>query len=344
VIRRPVRKLPSRGRIGGFTLVELMVSLLLGMIVTGAALAMFLSNKRVYATTENLSRTQESVRTAYELMSRDMRESAATECEAGLPTVNLLNNAATLWYTNLDSAVLGYDGNQAFALPAEAFGTAFGTRIANTDAIEVKSAVNDGVAVTAHNQAGATITLNTANHGLRTGDIAVLCDFDHGAIVQMRSASSASATVSHGTGTVVPGNCTTGVGFTAPANCAGAGSPYTFGANAFVARMKAGRWYIGNGTNGPALFYAQMVNNGANGVQIDRQEVAPGVSNMQLQYLIQGATTYVDASAVTAAQWNSQNVLAVRVQLTVVGNEANTGGDAVTRRLEHTVTLRNRVP
>ncbi len=333
-----------RRRIGGFTLIELMVSLLLGLIVTSAAIAMFLSNKRVYATTENLSRTQESVRTAYELMSRDMRESAATECEAGLPIVDLLVNPGTRWYSNLDSPVRGYDGNQAFILPAEAFGTAFGNRIANTDAIEVKSAVNDAVAITAHNQGAATITLNTAAHGFNTGDIVVVCDFDHGALLQLRSASSASATVSHGTGVVTPGNCSTGVGFAAPANCAGAGNPYTFANNAFVARLKAGRWYIGNGRSGPALFYAQMLNDGATGVTVTPQEIAPGVTDMQVQYLLQGATNYVDASAVPAATWNSQLVLAARIQLTVVGNDTSNSGDPVTRLLEHTVTLRNRVP
>ncbi|KGQ20483.1 Type IV fimbrial biogenesis protein PilW [Lysobacter dokdonensis DS-58] len=342
MIRRAPRTAP-RGRTLGFTLIELMVSLLLGLIVTGAAIAMFLANKRVYATTENLSRTQESVRTAYELMSRDMRESAATECEAGLPTVNLINNAATLWYTNFDSPVRGYDGNQGFVLPAEGFGTAAGNRIANTDALEVKSAVNDGIAVTSHVQGTQNITLNTAAHGFTSGDIAVLCDFDHGAIVQLKTASSASAVVNHGTGTVAPGNCATGVGFVTPVNCAAAPA-YTFAANAFLAKLKAGRWYIGNGRRGPALFYAQMINNGGTGVTVSREEIAPGVTNMQLQYLLQGATNYVDASAVTAAQWNSQNVLAVRVQLTVLGNDTTNGGEAVSRLLEHTVTLRNRVP
>ena len=238
----------------------------------------------------------------------------------------------------------GYDASQDFVSPAEGTGTASGQRVAGTDAIEIKSAVNDGVAITAANQAGATLTLRTVDHGLRTGDIAMICDFDHGSIVQLRSAGPTSATISHGTGTVTPGNCTTGVNFSSPANCTGSGSPYSFTTNAFVTRMKAGRWYIGNGRNGPALFWAQMINNGSTGVTIERQEIAPGVRNMQLQYLLQGATTYVDASAVPAASWNTMQVLAVRVLLTVEGNTPGQGGDAVTRLLEHTVTLRNRVP
>jgi prepilin-type N-terminal cleavage/methylation domain-containing protein len=54
----------GRRRSAGFTLVELMVALVLGLIVTGAALAMFLTNQRVYNTTESLGRVQENVRTA----------------------------------------------------------------------------------------------------------------------------------------------------------------------------------------------------------------------------------------------------------------------------------------
>ena len=52
----------------GVTLVELMVALVLGLVVSGAALALFMTNKQVYTSSENLDRVQESSRTAFELM------------------------------------------------------------------------------------------------------------------------------------------------------------------------------------------------------------------------------------------------------------------------------------
>ena len=43
----------------GVTLVELMVALVLGLVVSGAALALFMTNKQVYTASENLDRLQE---------------------------------------------------------------------------------------------------------------------------------------------------------------------------------------------------------------------------------------------------------------------------------------------
>jgi len=334
---------PVRRKQEGFTLVELMVSLVLGLIVTAAALAMFLSNRKVYASTENLARAQESVRTAFELMSRDMREAGSSACETSLPTVNLVNGFASKWYYNFDNPVQGYEGTTAFTGTDTPFGTLQGQRVNGTDAIETKSAVNAGVAITAHNQAGAQLTLNTVDHGISTGDLVMLCDFDHAAIVQVSSASpGVTATISHGTAGT-PGNCTTGVGYSLPANCAGSGSPYTYATNAYVSRLRMNRWYVGNGPHGTALFQSSLINTGGT-LSIENREIAEGVTDMQLQYLLLGATDYVDASAVSAANWASTNVLAVRVRLTMRGNTTDTGGDAIPRTLEHTVTLRNRVP
>ena len=47
----------------GFGLVELMVSLVLGLIVVGGALVLLLSTRQANGNTENLSRVQDSVRT-----------------------------------------------------------------------------------------------------------------------------------------------------------------------------------------------------------------------------------------------------------------------------------------
>ena len=327
----------------GFTLVELMVALVLGMIVTAAAIAVFLSNKRVYQTTENLGRVQETVRTAYELMARDMREAAGNACEAGLPTVNVLNNPAANWWSNMDGGARGYDG--ATAMPGLAFGTARGDRVAGTDALELKAAVNDGVTVVSHNAPAAQFKVNTINHGLATGDIVMVCDFDHAAILQVSNAQNGiNDTIVHNTGVGVPGNCSKGLGFGAPPNCTVLGTPYTYGPNSIIARVRMERWYVGNdGNGGRSLFQSVLVNN-AGVLSVQRQEITDSVRNLRLQYLLSGTTDYVDAGAVAAADWNSARVLAVRVVLTLEGRNADNGADPVDRTLEHTVTLRNRAP
>jgi type IV pilus assembly protein PilW len=67
----------------GFGLVELMVSLVLGMIVIGGALVLLLSTRQANGNTENLSRVQDSVRTSYDMMTRgEVREANATVATA----------------------------------------------------------------------------------------------------------------------------------------------------------------------------------------------------------------------------------------------------------------------
>ena len=65
----------------GFTLIELMVAMLLGLIVVGGVISVMLANKRSYRTNEGLAQVQESARTAFELMARDIRQSAGNGCD-----------------------------------------------------------------------------------------------------------------------------------------------------------------------------------------------------------------------------------------------------------------------
>ena len=64
----------------GFGLIELMISLVLGLLVLGAAFAVFQSNEATYRTNEGVNRIQESARVAFELMSRDIRAAGGSAC------------------------------------------------------------------------------------------------------------------------------------------------------------------------------------------------------------------------------------------------------------------------
>src|SRR5690606_24678346 len=89
----------------GFTLIELMIALLLGLLVMGAAISIFLSNRQAYTATEGLGRVQENVRFAFELMARDIREAGANPCGKHVPLVNVISGSDANWWTNLNSGV-----------------------------------------------------------------------------------------------------------------------------------------------------------------------------------------------------------------------------------------------
>lgn len=67
-------------RMGGVSLIELMIAMVLGIVVMGAAFAVFLSNRNTFTANEGVGRIQESARVAFELMSRDIRAAGGSAC------------------------------------------------------------------------------------------------------------------------------------------------------------------------------------------------------------------------------------------------------------------------
>lgn len=74
------RRLVSAAGTFGFGLIELMVAMTLGLLVLGAAIAVFQSNQRSFSANEGQNRIQEGARAAFEMMSRDIRAAGGTAC------------------------------------------------------------------------------------------------------------------------------------------------------------------------------------------------------------------------------------------------------------------------
>lgn len=63
----------QKNRQSGFTLVEMMIALVVGLILTGGILQVFLSNKQAYRTNEALARIQEDSRLLSDMLGRNIR-------------------------------------------------------------------------------------------------------------------------------------------------------------------------------------------------------------------------------------------------------------------------------
>ena len=330
-----------RKRVAGFTLVELMVAMVLGLLVSGSAVGIFISNRQANIATDSLSRIQENARMAFELMARDVREAGGNPCSRNTPPASVLNGAAGTWWQSFNNPLFGYESNQAF--PDAGFGTGNGQRQNGVgDAIEIKSAASGGVTVVSHNPVAASMQLNTINHGLSPGDIAMVCDNKRSAIFQVSNSSpDINNTIVHNSGgAVAPGNCRNLLG--APCTAPAASAIYQFQGNGVIARLRAERWFVGNNPRGGSSLYAGVVRNTGGVVSVVNEEIVEGVINMQLTYLVAGAADYANANAIAANAWNT--VLAVRITLTMQGLEAvGTDGNALTRNLSHVVALRNRM-
>lgn len=329
----------------GFGIVELMVAMALGLFLVGGAISVFVTNQQAYRTTEQLARMQESGRTSVELMARQLREAGGSPCGRGVPTANTINNAGTHWWANWGDGVRGYDDN--VVSDGVAFGTSAGQRIQGTDAVFlVFGNANTGVRITGHNPPSARFSLNTTNHGLTDGEIVLVCNYRQAAILQLTQAQATNSNVVHNTGVagVSPGNCSKGLGF--PTDCADPlGNQYEF-ADGYMVRLASEIWYIGaNGRGGRSLYRARLLN-AAGTASTQADEIAEGVTNMQLSFLESDAagvlpTDYVAPSAV--ADWT--RVSAVRVSLTLQSlQNVSTDNTPLQRQMTYVVTFRNRLP
>jgi type IV pilus assembly protein PilW len=173
-----------------------------------------------------------------------------------------------------------------------------------------------------------------------------------------------SGKVVHNTGEGTPGNCTKGLGEYGstgiPATCDTNGNAYKFGCEqgktlpggtcdggnwpATLAKMTAGRWYIGtNDHDTRSLYHAVLTNSG--GVAGSKAyEIAEGVQDLQLTYLMKGADKYVDADD-PSVDWSGNGIIAMRMVMTVNDSDrSGTNREQISRVLEHTITFRNRAP
>ncbi len=346
---RPLLRLPPHDgrtarprRQAGFSLIELMVALVLGLVLIGGVVNIFLSNQQTFRTNEGLGRLQENARISFELMAREVRQAGGNLCGASL-MANVLNNAAD-WRFNWDAGTLqGFDGSQA-ATGIVATGTATEERVAGTDALRVLSGgMFDGITIATHDAGTAQITLNTADHGFNANDVVVVCDGQSAALVKLTAASpGATALLVHGNGAGATDNCSMGLGY--PTDCSSAaGNAYTFLPGGFVTRFTASTWYIGNNPRGGrSLYRASFAAN--------PEEIAEGVRDMQLDYLLRNEATgvletdWVAADLVT--DWTAgaaSQVVAVRLRLTLeTQGNVGTSQQPIQRQLIHVVNLRNR--
>ncbi|MGY0559141.1 prepilin-type N-terminal cleavage/methylation domain-containing protein [Luteimonas sp. A277] len=338
----------------GATLIELMIALLLGLVVVAAASGLFLTNKRVYASTETLNRIQENTRAAFEIMARDIREAGGNPCGIRSRPVSQLVSGETGWWPDYFSGLHGY--GPGAASPA---GTAIA---AGTDALDLHLAGGGEIYVTDHSNPGADLDVTDVGD-IANDDLLMVCNEEFSLVFQATNVMSSSLKIVHGSGSSQ--NCTQR--FRTEYDCSNGNSPHDYcmyvppGGNpaacngryssnpARIVRIQSYRWYVAeNGRGGDSLYRATLLHDPAGGTPSieTTAEIAEGISNLSLAYRSTGSTAWQLASGVT--DWSRVN--AVRVQFTATGTDGavrggyleGTDGDVLSRTTAHVVALRNR--
>lgn len=323
------RQSSSRSGMHGVSMVELMVSMALGLLIVATIGYAYLASRQAFRTMESLSRMQENARFAFETMANDLRMAGFIGCPSGTVT-NTLNDSSD--WDLFGQPLFGFEGGAG--LPAEISG-----EVANRDAVTVLRADNaNEYIVASHNPPAAQLQL-TATHNIKQGEILVACDATHAAVFQMTNVNNNNTidVIVHNSGNATaPGNYTKGFGippgasspFNPWASCQSDpaqawcddtnGTAYTLTAGSRIFRLSAHTYYVGTNSAGESTLYRQKLGAAGGNASSSAEELAEGVEDMQLTYGVDTsapADGAVDAyvTADNVADWSK--VLSVRITL-----------------------------
>jgi type IV pilus assembly protein PilW len=316
----------------GFSMVELMVAVTLGLLLTGAVISVFVGSRTAYQATAGVGDMADSGRFALNLIEESVRGAGNLACNSAMSaTSQNITNGAGNFADNFGQGVEGFEANgsgpaAAIALPANpVVGTAnnwtpnlagmmmaaipgplappLASPVQGSDVLVVRSSVPRVAPVytTADVAPGAnTLPVTPTPVALNQLQYAAVADCTKSVIFQVAN------NVAPG-GTAVPLNAgLVGVGFSA---------------GAVVAPLTTTVYYIGVGSDGDSsLWRLEQVNGPGFGAP---EELVPDVENMQVLYGIDANGTQTAAAYVTADQVAAANVVSVQVALLVASPPSN---------------------
>lgn len=291
----------------GLSLIELMISITLGLVLMAGVVQMFISSKSVFTTQQSMSRIQETGRLAIEFLSRDIRMAGFYGCfRPNIADANrrLQNDTLVInsLYGNFGEAIRGYASRSNLTAVERGYLTG-GAIQADTNVLVVRSA---GTTPRIINATNTDTTIQVfSNQPKENGCVGELCENDAAVVsdcfraraftISTLTASTSNLVVSH------TDNWNVAVDITAS---------YSSGE---VLPMNTTSYFIATGAGGaPSLW--QKFN------QKDAAEVLEGVEKVVYKFSTEDNATYREASLIT--DWNRVNSVRIFVVARSIENNA----------------------
>ena len=336
----------------GFTLVELMVALALGLVLSLAVSSVYLFTKSAFTRQDQLASLQQSVRTAFEYLDFDARMAGHLGCYTGNTTGAPSTVLSTTGIdTNYGVGIEGYEYNtsgNAYTLgsnspantstagnwktnsgigsvsPIPVTTIDSGGLTPGSDVLVIRTVVGRPLRLTADvGAAAATIPIEVVTGGKcsdgTTNMVSGFCATSHGLIASCTNARTFKLTAAGSTGTLTVGSGTGPVAFAA--------------ATTEVFPMQTVVYYLKTSANSTTISLWRRVFNGDPAAGQTPQELIEGVESMQLRYGLDTTTpdpdgtidSYVTADGVT--DWG--RVVSVRMSLLLHAPDAAAADVAV---------------
>ncbi len=291
-------------RAAGFSLVELMVALTIGMVLLAATSSIFVSSKKTYTVNDSLARLQENGRVAMQIISRDIRATGYYGCSDDISSItNVLNNKDAFDFdaeTRLESVEFGDPVAGATWTPSTNLVSGF-TPLPNTDAIAVRFGKVLGADLDADmNQKSSEMKIDPSTTDINEGDILMLTDCSSADVFQVTDYQNKVSFdhLIHNAGAGTPGNSTGKMS-------------KAYSADAKILKFETNVYYIGTGASGePSLFRATLAGGGLN-----PQELVEGIENIQLLYGKDLNSDRIPDVYMTAAEVNNSKTTAADLEV-----------------------------
>lgn len=319
-------------KISGFTLLELLIAMAMGLVVMSGVVSVLVVSKSNYISERELATLQENARFALRFLTEEIQMAGYNGCNSNpLNVANSINiDPGEEWYLG----DVGLEGFEEFV--DEAGRSGFPDAYENdasyySDSIVIRRGEQSGLRIAPgppyHNPNSANIPLNDA-HAVKPGTIMVIAAADCqqvGVFVlsgPTNNNDNATNMVHNTGGGTDPDNCTKNLGgnFNCSDTSGSVGSTYAPGSS--LMRMMSRGFYVGTsaiGNDVPALYTLSLgFDESASAISLTPEELVQGVEIMQISY---GVDTVSDDSLpdqwmdADNASMNWDNVVSVRVSL-----------------------------
>lgn len=290
----------------GLSLIELMISITLGLILMTGVVQVFLSSKTTFTTQQAMSRVQETGRLAIEFLSRDIRMAAYYGCVRPQQVINGDLSVGGL-HENFGEGIRGYDEEDALPdkdtnlggmtlLPGDNTADIIVVRSANQIGVPISKA-NDSTNLYGYTEAADGVS--ECVNGICKNDVAVVADCSKVRVFEVSgvSVSDNELTISH-----------------ADDEWGGGMDPLENFITGEIMPMNTVVYFLAEGASGQPTLW-QRTNTD------DAVELLEGVEHMRITYATSDNTDYRLASDLAADDW--ANVNSVRVELVARSLENN---------------------
>ncbi|MES2015147.1 MAG: PilW family protein [Pseudomonadota bacterium] len=294
----------------GFTLVEVMIAMAIGLIVVGGVAAVLISSSSLYRSSSNRARLQENSRFALGAMQEDVRMAGYMGCfNIRMYPGHFTNLAGTGFATDYRTLVGGHEAGATGWLPAlnASVGNGGHAPLAGSDVLVVRVPVGPSQPLSAPMTTSSTPIFVADTSDFSVGGLAIISNCSYANVFVVTNIASGDRLLhAHAAGGNSDAHLT---------------RVFSNTQRATVTPLATVSYFLANASNGVAGNHALFRQQGSGAAE----EVADGVEQMQIEYGIDTdlPPDMVPNKFVTANQIGAAPVIAIKVSVLLRSVENN---------------------